>query len=53
MTPGELRELARRLMVRDAAAQGIEPVCADPAMLAAVAAMMRPAPSEREHDHAR
>jgi hypothetical protein len=41
----DLRETARRLLERDAAEQGIAPVCDDPATLAAVAAVMRPAPA--------
>lgn len=44
MTPEELREVARRLLERDAAEQGIEPVCNDPAILAAVSHLMRPIP---------
>jgi hypothetical protein len=45
----ELREMARRLLERDAAEQGIAPVLDDPGLLAAVAALMRPVPvRERE-----
>jgi hypothetical protein len=44
MTREELRETARRLPERDCAAQGIEPVCTDPAMVAEVAVLLRPAP---------
>jgi hypothetical protein len=42
MTAEELREQARRLLERDCAGQGIEPVVTDPAELATVAALMRP-----------
>jgi hypothetical protein len=42
MTIEELRETARRLLARDCAAQGVEPVCTDPEELAVVAALMRP-----------
>lgn len=42
MTVEELRETARRLLERDCAAQGIETVCTDPAMLAEVAVLLRP-----------
>jgi hypothetical protein len=44
MTAAELRETARRLLERDCTAQGIEPVCTDPAMLAEVAVLLRPIP---------
>jgi hypothetical protein len=44
MTPGELRETARRLLERDCAAQGIEEVVTDPALLAEVAVLLRPVP---------
>jgi hypothetical protein len=40
----DLRATARRLLERDAAEQGIAPVCDDPTTLAAVAAVMRPIP---------
>jgi hypothetical protein len=40
----DLRATARRLLERDAAEQGIAPVLEDPALLAAVAALMRPVP---------
>jgi putative intracellular protease/amidase len=43
----ELREVVRRLLERDAAEQGIAPVCDDPATLAAVGRLLRPVP-ERE-----
>jgi hypothetical protein len=38
----ELRETARRLLERDCAAQGIEAIVTDPAVLAEVAALLRP-----------
>jgi hypothetical protein len=44
VTVEELREMARRLLERDCAEQGIEPVCADPALLVEVAALLRPMP---------
>ena len=44
MTREELRETARRLLERDCAGQGIEPVVTDPAELATVAVLLRPAP---------
>jgi hypothetical protein len=44
MTAEELRETARRLLERDGAAQGVEPVVTDPAVLAEVAALLRPIP---------
>jgi hypothetical protein len=40
----KLRETARRLLERDTAEQGIAPVLDDPALLAAVAALLRPVP---------
>jgi hypothetical protein len=42
MTVEELRETARLLLERDCAAQGIEPVVTDPALLAEVAVLLRP-----------
>lgn len=44
MTTEELRETARRLLERDCAAQGIEPLITDPALLAEVAVLLRPVP---------
>jgi hypothetical protein len=40
----DLRATARRLLERDAAEQGIPAVLDDPALLAAVAALLRPVP---------
>jgi hypothetical protein len=48
MTVEELRETAHRLLERDTATQGIEPVCRDLALLAAVAALMRPIPKRTQ-----
>jgi hypothetical protein len=45
MTTEELRETARRLLERDCAAQGIEPVVTDPVMLAEVVVLLRPIPT--------
>jgi hypothetical protein len=42
MNVEELSETARRLLERDCAAQGIEPVVTDAEELAVVAALMRP-----------
>jgi hypothetical protein len=42
MTPDELREVARRLLERDCAAQGIEPIVTDPEELAVIATLLRP-----------
>jgi hypothetical protein len=44
MTTEELREVARRLLERDCAEQGIEAVVTDPEELAAVAVLLRPIP---------
>jgi hypothetical protein len=44
MTAGELRQTARRLLERDAAAQGIEPIVTDPTQLAEVAILLCPVP---------
>jgi hypothetical protein len=49
----ELLQTAQRLLQRDCTAQGIPVVCDDPATLAAVAVLVRPAPSERGDDRAR
>jgi hypothetical protein len=40
----ELREVARRLLERDCAEQGVEVVISDPAALAAVTTLLRPVP---------
>jgi hypothetical protein len=48
MTVEELRETARRLLERDCAAQGIEPVVTDPAELAEVAVLLRPIPTRTQ-----
>jgi hypothetical protein len=42
VTVEELRETARRLLERDCAAQGIEAVVTDPAVLAEVAGLLHP-----------
>jgi hypothetical protein len=46
----DLRETARRLLDRDAAEQGIPAVLEDSALLAAVAALMRPVPGREVGD---
>jgi hypothetical protein len=43
VTVKELRAAARRLLERDCAAQGVEAVVTDPALLAEVGVLMRPA----------